>query len=138
VFLISSSKSSMINHTNPFKEHICFTCGSEALLVCSGCMQATYCDKICQKKAWHGHKKICNLLPKVFQTQDKDICDSDIFIRSKEIIGNKSHTFINTWSSNEFHPGTKLKKKRRIKHRGGVACSKTWSESSGTSTCSTT
>ncbi|KZV74561.1 hypothetical protein PENSPDRAFT_196169 [Peniophora sp. CONT] len=35
-----------------------------ALLVCRGCGEARYCDKVCQKRGWkEGHRESCRRLP---------------------------------------------------------------------------
>jgi hypothetical protein len=33
--------------------------GNGELLLCSGCMGVRYCSRVCQKKHWKQHKKVC-------------------------------------------------------------------------------
>ncbi|KAJ9130235.1 MYND finger domain-containing protein [Coniochaeta hoffmannii] len=49
-----------------FAEPSCFACGKtepdigKALLKCSRCQMAFYCDKACQRAHWQGHKPTCS------------------------------------------------------------------------------
>ncbi|KAI3377071.1 hypothetical protein L3Q82_000284 [Scortum barcoo] len=44
--------------------HHCFT-RCETLLRCSQCKMARYCNTICQKQAWSGHKRECKCLKSI-------------------------------------------------------------------------
>ena len=37
----------------------CGDCGAQASLLCLRCRSQSYCDKECQKKHWHLHKRVC-------------------------------------------------------------------------------
>ena len=39
--------------------HTCTVCGEEATRRCSRCKCAHYCDRTCQLKDWHRHKRMC-------------------------------------------------------------------------------
>ncbi|VDB99876.1 unnamed protein product [Peniophora sp. CBMAI 1063] len=41
-----------------------FVISDHALMICRGCGEARYCDKVCQKRAWkEGHRESCRRLP---------------------------------------------------------------------------
>lgn len=57
---------------------ICDACGrledSEfTLKLCGSCGNAAFCDRVCQKKVWVQHKKVCNIIASSKKTLDSDV-----------------------------------------------------------------
>jgi len=50
----------------------CSECGKPATQRCSRCKNSWYCSRECQIKQWKAHKKICDLLKKNVEADQKE------------------------------------------------------------------
>ncbi|KAL4231969.1 hypothetical protein ACF0H5_009546 [Mactra antiquata] len=73
------AKDGLVNNNN---EATCFKCGNRGCTnACSRCRKTFYCSKVCQRKDWPVHKKICN---KDLSEEDQRILKT--YLRKRDVV----------------------------------------------------